>query len=37
MGRDMTSEPGVWVVGNIEEFTKKVTLVETEYRCVSRE
>ena len=25
------------VVGNIEEFSKKVTSVETKYRCVSGE
>ena len=24
------------MVGNIEEFSKKVTSVETKYRCVSR-
>ena len=24
-GRDMTSERGGWVVGNIKEFSKKVT------------
>ena len=31
MGRDMTSELGVWVVGNIEEFSKNVTLAETKH------
>ena len=33
----MTSELGEWVVGNIEEFSKKVTSTETKYPCVSRE
>ena len=31
----MTSERGRQVVGNIEEFSKKLTLTETKYRCVS--
>ena len=30
----MTSELGGWVVGNIEEFSKNVTSVDTKYRCV---
>ena len=30
----MTSERGGWVLGNIEEFSKKVILLETKYRCV---
>ena len=29
----MTSELGGWVVGNIEEFSKKVTSAKTKYRC----
>ena len=33
-GRDMTSELGGWVVGNIEEFSKNVTSVKTKYLCV---
>ena len=33
----MTSELGGWVIRNIEEFSKKVTSEETEYRCVSGE
>ena len=33
----MTSELGGWMVGNIEEFSKKVTLVETKYQCESGE
>ena len=31
MGRDMTSELGVWVVGKIEEFSKSMTLAETKH------
>ena len=30
-GRDMILELGGWVVGNIEEFSKKVTSAETKY------
>ena len=30
-GRDMTSELGGWVIGNIEEFSKNVTSAETKY------
>ena len=33
----MTSELGGWVVGNIEEFLKKVTSAKTKYQCVSGE
>ena len=34
-GRDMTSKLEGWVVGNIEEFSKKVISTEIKYRCVS--
>ena len=33
----MTSEFGGWVVGNLEEFFKKVTSAGIEYQCVSGE
>ena len=33
----MTSELGVWVIGNIEEFSKNVTSSEAKYLCVSGE
>ena len=33
----MTSKLGGWVIGNIEEFPKNVTLAETKYGSVSGE
>ena len=33
----MISEFGGWVVGDIEEFSKKVTTADTKYQCVSGE
>ena len=33
----MTLELGGWLIGNIEEFSKNVTLAETKYRYVSGE
>ena len=32
----MTSELGGWVVGNIKEFSKNVTSVETVSMCIRR-
>ena len=29
----MTLELGGWVIGNIEEFSKNVTSIETKYQC----
>ena len=34
-GQDMTSKLGGWLIGNVKEFSKHVTSVETKYRCVS--